>query len=499
MSDERPFRIEKLEALRAAGIEPYPTSTTRDTTARAALERFDELHAAGTRITLAGRLMQLREMGKAAFAHIEDGSGRIQLYFKRDVIGDDVFARLKQLDLGDFLEATGTLFTTKTGEKTLQVASYRLLAKALAPLPAKGAGGMLKLSDDEARYRRRYLDLIANRETEVPIFVARARVLSAIREFLNARDFVEVETPILQPLYGGATARPFITHHNAINRDMFLRIAPELYLKRLIVGGIERVYEIGRTFRNEGVDREHNPEFTMMECYWAYADYQDMMRLVEEMYAHIAQAVVGRLTFEYLGAPIDMRPPWQRLTLRAAIAEHTGIDYEDYPDRQSLAAAMRAGGFEVDPVLARGRLIDVLKDSAMRGMTAKIKQPTILYDYPADISPLAKRKPGAADIAERFQAFAGGLELGNAFTELNDPLDQRARFEDQARQRAGGDLEAQPLDEDYLEALETGMPPTAGFGGGIDRLTMLLTDQRSIREVILFPALREAPHTPDPE
>jgi lysyl-tRNA synthetase class 2 len=341
------------------------------------------------------------------------------------------------------------------------------------------------------RYRRRYMDLIANRDTEIPIFVGRARVLSSMREFLNARGFVEVETPVLQPLYGGATARPFITHHNAANRDLYLRIAPELYLKRLIVGGIERVYEIARNFRNEGVDREHNPEFTMMECYWAYADYQDMMRLVEDMYAHITQVVVGRTTFEYLGNAVDMRPPWQRIPLRQAIAEHTGIDYDDYPDRDSLAAAMRAKGYDVDPKLGRGRLIDGLKDVITRGPTAPIQQPTILYDYPVDLSPLAKRKPGTEDVAERFQIYAGGLELGNAFTELNDPFDQRARFEDQARQRARGDAEAQVLDEDYIDALEVGMPPTAGFGGGIDRLAMLLTNQSSIREVILFPTLRE--------
>lgn len=372
------------------------------------------------------------------------------------------------------------------------------MPKAIACSPRRSCrcrprarGGLLKLSDDEVRYRRRYLDLIANRETEIPIFAARARVLSAMREFLNGRGFMEVETPILQPLYGGATARPFVTHHNAANRDMFLRIAPELYLKRCIVGGIEKVYEIARNFRNEGVDRQHNPEFSMMECYWAYADYEDMMRLVEEMYAHIAEVVVGRLTFEYLGAPIDMRPPWKRISLRQAILDATGIDYADYPDRESLAAAMRAKGHEVDPKLGRGRLIDSLQDAVVKGEHAKIKDPVFLYDYPLDLLPLAKRKPGTADTVEAFQAFAGGLELGKAFTELNDPLDQRARFEDQARQIARGDDEAQRLDEDFLDALEVGMPPTGGFGGGIDRLTMLLTDQDSIREVILFPALRE--------
>ena len=493
MSDEREYRLEKLEALRAAGIEPYPTTGIRTMTAVEATERYDELtKEPAQEIILAGRLMLRREMGKSVFAHIEDASGRIQLYFKKDVIGEEPFAQLlKLIDLGDFIEATGTLFTTRTGEQTLHVRRYRLLSKALRQLPAKGAGGALKLFDDEVRYRKRYLDLLANRESEVPIFVARARILAAMRQFLDAHGFLEVETPILQPLYGGATARPFTTFHNAAEREMYLRIAPELYLKRLIVGGIERVYEVARNFRNEGVDWFHNPEFTMMECYWAYADYQDMMRLMEQMHARITQATLGQLTFEYLGTPIDMTPPFQRLTLREAIREHIGIDYEEYPAREGLAAVMRERGYEVNPVYGRGRLIDELKDSIVKGRNAKIVQPTFLYDYPVDLSPLAKRKPGTADVAERFQLFIGGLEMGNAFTELNDPLDQRARFEDQMRQRAGGDLEAQMLDEDYIEALEVGMPPTAGWGGGIDRLTMLLTNQDSIREVILFPTLRE--------
>jgi lysyl-tRNA synthetase, class II len=490
MSDEREARLRKLDELRAAGIDPYPIESHRTHTAAQALAHFDELQAAGTPATLAGRLMRLREM-KSPFGNIEDGSAQIQVYFNRDALGDEAFRQLKLIDLGDFLEVVGTLFTTKTGEKTLRVSAFRLLAKALLPLPAKGAGGDLKLFDPETRHRKRYLDLLANRETELPIFVARARAVQAMREFLNARGFLEVETPILQPLYGGATARPFVTHHNAADRDMYLRIAPELYLKRLIVGGIERVYEIARNFRNEGADRSHNPEFTMMECYQAYADYQDMMRLVEELYCFIAEQTCGSPRIEYLGVPLDLTPPWTRITLREAIAEHTGIDYEDYPERDALAAAMQAHGFAVDPKLSRGRLIDDLKDAIIKGPSAKIKGPVFLYDYPLDLSPLAKRKPGTRDTVERFQAFAGGLELGNAFSELNDPLDQRARFEDQASQRERGDDEAQMLDEDYIEALEVGMPPTGGYGGGIDRLVMLLTNQDSIREVILFPTLRE--------
>ena len=491
MSDEREARLEKLAALRAAGIDPYPAQSHRTHTAAETLAHFDALQSEGQEITLTGRLVLLREMGKSAFAHLEDGTARIQIYFKQDTIGEDAFRRIKLLDLGDFLEVTGALFTTRTGEKTLAVRRYAVLSKSLRPLPTKGAGGEMKLFDPELRHRKRYLDLLANREVEFPIFQARAKILAAMREFLNGRGFIEVETPILQPLYGGATARPFVTHHNTLDRDFYLRIAPELYLKRLIVGGFERVYEIGRSFRNEGMDREHNPEFSTMEFYQAYADFEEVMRQVEEMHAHITLAVCGTLQISYLGMELDMTPPFQRMTLREAIAEHTAIDYGEYPERDALAEVMRAKGYTVDPRLGRGKLIDHLKDSITRGRDPKIKGPTFLYDYPFDISPLAKRKPGEPDTTERFQLFAGGLEMGNAFSELNDPLDQRVRFEDQARQRAGGDDEAQLLDEDYIEALEVGMPPTGGWGGGIEKLTMLLTNQETIREVILFPALRE--------
>ena len=491
MSDEREARLEKLAALRAEGIDPYPARSHRTHTAAETLAHFDEIQGQGEPITLVGRLMLRREMGKSVFANIEDGSADIQIYFKRDTIGDEAFQRLKLIDLGDFLQVTGTLFSTKTGEKTLAVQQYELLSKSLTPLPAKGAGGDLKLTDPEVRHRKRYLDLLANREVEFPIFQARAKILSSMRQFLDARGFMEVETPILQPLYGGATARPFVTHHNTLDRDFYLRIAPELYLKRLIVGGFERVYEIGRSFRNEGMDREHNPEFSTMEFYQAYADFAEVMRQVEEMHAHMTLAVCGALQISYLGMDLDMTPPFQRMTLREAIAEYAGIDYDKYPERDALAEAMRKKGHTVDPKLGRGKLIDNLKDSITRGRSPKITGPTFLYDYPFDISPLAKRKLDDPNTTERFQLFAGGLEMGNAFSELNDPLDQRVRFEDQARQRAGGDDEAQVLDEDYIEALEVGMPPTGGWGGGIEKLTMLLTNQETIREVILFPALRE--------
>jgi lysyl-tRNA synthetase, class II len=487
--DEREARLAKLEAIRAAGIDPYPTISYRTHTAHEALEQYDALQ--DQTLTAAGRIVLWRDMGKSVFAHIEDGTGRIQIYFRRDVIGDEPFARLKWLDLGDTIEVTGTLFTTRTGEKTLKVERWRLLSKSLLPLPAKGAGGEMKLFDAETRQRKRYLDLIANREEKIPVFVGRAKTLAGMREFLQARDFVEVETPVLQPIYGGATARPFVTHHNTLDRDLYLRIAPELYLKRLIVGGMERVFEIARNFRNEGIDRSHNPEFTMMECYQAYADYRTMMGLTEELVAHVARAVRDTTQITYAGTALDLAPPWKRIPLREAIAEFTGIDYGDYPDVESLREAMRAHGYEVDPRLGRGRLIDELKDTVIKGESARIKDPLFLYDYPRDLSPLAKLKPGSTDTVERFQAFAGGLELANAFTELNDPLDQRARFEDQARQRAGGDEEAQVLDEDYIEALEVGMPPTGGMGMGVDRLVMLVTGEESIREVILFPTMRE--------
>jgi lysyl-tRNA synthetase class 2 len=487
--DEREARLAKLAAIRAAGVDPYPTTSERTHTAAEAQAGYDALQ--DQVIVLAGRIMRWRDQGKSVFADIADGSGRIQIYFKRDVIGEEPFARLQWLDLGDTIEVAGMLFTTRTGEKTLKVERWRLLAKSLLPLPAKGVGGEMKLFDHETRHRKRYLDLIANREEEMAIFLGRAQALAALREFMQRRGFVEVETPVLQPLYGGATARPFVTHHNALDRDLYLRIAPELYLKRLVVGGIERVYEVARNFRNEGIDRSHNPEFTMMECYQAYADYQDMMRLTEELAAHMALAVRGTTRIEYEGAAIDLAPPWRRLPLREAIAEFTGIDYAAHPDAADLRRVMREHGYEADPKLGHGRLVDTLKDAIIKGESAKIKDPVFLYDYPRDLSPLAKLKPGSADTVERFQAFAGGLELGNAFTELNDPLDQRARFEDQAHQRAGGDEEAQVLDEDYIEALEVGLPPTGGLGVGVDRLVMLLTGQDSIREVILFPTMRE--------
>lgn len=487
MTEERDVRLQRLHTLRERGVNPYPNRVARSHTIAEALQHFEEWQGEEHNLTLVGRIRLMRDMGKAAFAHIEDGTGRIQLYFRINDIGEEAYRSLKLLDIGDFIQVSGFLFLTRTQERTLHVRELRLLSKSLRPLPEKFHG----LEDVEIRQRKRYLDLLSNGEAVRSIFVTRSRTISAMRRYLDGHGFLEVETPILQPLYGGATARPFVTHHNTLDRDLYLRIAVELYLKRLIVGGFERVYEIGRDFRNEGIDRNHNPEFTMMECYQAYADYNDMMKLVEEMFCFIAQEVKGSATITYQGTSIDLTPPWPRVPLLKAIEIYTGIDVERFPERESLAAEMRAKGYEVDPKLGRGRLIDDLKGAMFRKGIPDLKQALFLIDYPLDVSPLAKQHSEVAGLTDRFQPFVGGLEMGNAYTELNDPLDQRARFEDQARQRAQGDEEAQMLDEDFLEALETGMPPTGGLGIGLDRLAMLMADQESIRDVILFPTMRK--------
>jgi lysyl-tRNA synthetase class 2 len=427
--------------------------------------------------------MSIRVMGKSTFAHIEDGSGRIQIYLRQDTLGEEGYEFFKRdFDIGDFIGVTGQLFRTRTGEVTLQVSDFKMLAKSLHPLPEKWHG----LKDVETRYRQRYLDLIANEEVR-EIFVIRARIVSALRRFLDERGFLEVETPVLQPLYGGAAARPFVTHHNVLDQDLYLRIADELYLKRLIIGGYERVYEIGKDFRNEGVSFYHNPEFTQLEFYQAYADYNDVMEMAEEMVSYVAQEVLGTTRITYQGNEIDLAPPWPRHSLRQAIEEKSGIDYQDYPDAQSLYQAIRAIGGNVEPRATRGKLIDALLSNYVE---PKLIHPTFLVDYPLEVSPLAKRKPGHSETVERFEGFAGGMEICNAYSELNDPLDQEERFLAHGRDYEAGDEEAHQMDEDWLTALSYGMPPTGGFGMGIDRLTMLLTNQVSIREVILFPHLR---------
>jgi len=487
MAEERDVRLQRLYNLREQGINPYPNHVQRTHTIAEVLNHFDEWRGPENSYTLVGRIRLMREMGRAAFFKIEDGTGSIQLYFRVNDIGEAAYRSLKLLDIGDFIQATGFLFVTRTGERTLHVKEYSLISKSLRPLPEKYHG----LEDKEIRQRKRYLDLIANGEEAREVFVIRSRTISAMRRYLDEHGFIEVETPILQPLYGGATARPFVTYHNTLERTLYLRIAVELYLKRLIVGGFERVYEIGRNFRNEGIDRSHNPEFTMMECYQAYADYEDIMRLVEDMIHFIALEVKGTPRITYQGTEIDLTPPWPRYRLLDAIAEFVGIDVEKFPDKESLAAEMRRHGYEADPKQGRGRLIDDLKEAMFRKGIPELKQALFLTDYPLDVSPLAKHHATIPGLVDRFQIFIGGLECGNAFTELNDPLDQRARFEDQMRQRAQGDEEAQVLDEDFIEALEIGMPPTGGLGIGIDRLTMVMADQESIRDVILFPTLRK--------
>ncbi len=503
LSDLEKIRVEKLLKMRSLGIEPYPTRAhpthTTQQASRAFLqaeEAAGDPHAAPTvQATLAGRIRSIRLMGKIAFAHIEDGSGRLQLFFRANELGEEKLAFFREyFDLGDFIEAEGAMVRTRTGEITLLVQDFRMLAKAISPLPAakdEVVDGKLvrhaTLSDPETRYRQRYADLAVNPEVR-EVFRTRARAVRAIRDFLDSRGFLEVETPILQPIYGGAAARPFVTYHNQLKQNLYLRISFELYLKRLLVGGLERVYEIGRDFRNEGVSFKHNPEFTQLEYYWAYADYLKVMALTEEMVAWICDQVLGSRVVKFDGHEIDFNPPWRRLSLRDGLIEAVGIDIAAHPTTASLAEAMRAKGLPVKPDAPRGKLIDGMLGDYLE---PNLIQPTFLYDYPRDISPLAKNRPGEPDWVERFEGFAGGMELCNAFTELNDPLEQEARFTEMGRNYEADDEERHPMDEDYLRAMSYGMPPQGGFGMGIDRLVMLLTDRRTIREVILFPHLRE--------
>lgn len=469
--------------MRAKGIDPYPLRFQRTHTAQAALDRFEELSTAQEAVRLAGRILTVRKMGKAAFAHIEDASGRIQLYLRLNILGEESFTTAIDLyDLGDIIGAEGVLFRTRTGEETLEVRRIEMLAKALQNPPEKYHG----LRDTETRLRRRYLDMAANPEVR-QAFTVRSRVVREVRTFFDARDFLEVETPVLQPLYGGAFARPFVTHHNALDQDFYLRIATELYLKRCLIGGFERVYEIGRTFRNEGMDRDHNPEFTMLEAYQAYADYADMMALLEQLYYEVALAVHGSPEVPYGDNVLNFTPPWQRIRLHEAIESATGIDIYAHPETDALLTQVQAQGIGVPERVTWATLVDELLAECVE---PKLVQPTLLLDYPVALSPLAKRREDDPRLVERFEAFVGGLEIANAFSELNDPLDQRERFEEQVKERAAGDEEAQPLDEDFLLALEYGMPPTGGIGIGIDRMAMLFTNSASIRDVILFPPVR---------
>jgi lysyl-tRNA synthetase class 2 len=490
-------RVHKLERLRASGVEPYPRRVKRTHTiaeALAALEAAEAASERGPQVAVAGRLRSMRVMGKAAFAHIEDGSGFIQLFVRIQDVGQEAYEMFKKdFDLGDFVGAEGPLMRTRTGEPSVLVEQIRMLSKAISPLPVikeKVMGDDLvrytAFSDVEERYRQRYADLACNSDVR-EIFRTRARTLQALRRFFEDHGFLEVETPILQPVYGGAAARPFVTQHHQLHQELYLRVAFELYLKRLLVGMYDKVYEIGHDFRNEGISHKHNPEFTQLEFYAAYWDYHDVMAFCERMIAQVAQDVLGSPIIRYAGHEIDLRPPWRRVTLRDAAIEVTGIDYLQYPTAEELAVAMRAKEFAVKPGATWGYLID---KGLLGAVEPTVVQPTFVMDYPRDISPLAKTKPGDPTHVERFEYFIGGLEVGNAFTELNDPFDQEQRFLEMGRLYAPDDEQAHPLDEDYLRAMKYGMPPNGGFGMGVDRLVMLLTDQPTIREVILFPQLR---------
>lgn len=492
LSELQEIRRQKAEQLREQGIDPYPPRAQRTHTTFEAIARFEEIEPSldgeedREPITVVGRIVSRRHQGKTIFAHIRDGHGELQLYLRRDEIGDDLFAAfLKLYDLGDFVQANGTLFRTRMGEVSLRVSGFAILTKALNAPPEKWHG----LTDVETRYRQRYVDLLANAEVR-RIFEIRSRTITALRRFLDARGYLEVETPVLQPLYGGAAARPFTTHHNALDQTFYLRIADELYLKRLLVGGYERVYEISKDFRNEGIDRNHSPEFTMLEFYEAFADYRTIMEVAHDLVVQTVTDVFGapRLTFN--GHEIDLTPPWPRLTLREAIRQACGVDYADHPEQKDLLAAARAAGADIATETVWPRIVDELLKQFVR---PNLIQPTFLIDYPVALSPLAKRKPEDPTHVERFQLYIGGGEIANAFTELNDPLDQLSRFQEQQQDREAGDEEAMPIDVDFIHALMYGMPPTGGIGIGVDRLVMLLADQPSIRDVILFPAMRSLP------
>ena len=505
LNDLEKIRQEKIEQLRQKGFEPYPTraevshSMGESLGIFAEYEKTKQENTPAPIVCVGGRMRSKRPMGKLAFSHIEDGSGRLQLMLRVNELGQEQVDLFNDLfDLGDFIQASGELMRSRTGEVTLLVKEYKLLAKALTPLPAakdeEVDGQVVRhagLTDPETRYRERYADLAVNPQVR-EIFRTRGKIVRALQEFLDSQGFLEVETPILQPLYGGAAAKPFITHHNQLKQDLYLRISFELYLKRLLVGGLDRVYEIGRDFRNEGVSFKHNPEFTQLEFYMAYADYLKVMEVTELMIAFVCDKVLGKRQVMFNGKAISFDIPWKRLELRQAILDKTGIDITQHMDEKSLAAAMQAAGLHPKEGAPRGKLIDGMIGDLVE---PNLIEPTFLYNYPRDISPLAKNIPGDPAIVERFEGFAGGMELCNAFTELNDPFEQEKRFLEMGRDYDSEDEERHPMDEDYLKAMSYGMPPTGGFGMGVDRLTMLLTGNHSIREVLLFPHLRREEET----
>ncbi|MGI6514544.1 MAG: lysine--tRNA ligase [Syntrophomonadaceae bacterium] len=472
-------RLQKVNDLRAKGIEPYGGRFERTNLAQEIKDEFESLE--GKEVRVAGRLMAKRGHGKAGFANLQDPSGNIQLYFKSDELGEQ-YELYEKCDIGDIVGIWGRVFRTKRGEISVAVDRMVYLAKSLNPLPEKWHG----LRDVELRYRQRYLDLVVNPGVR-EVFIKRSKIIRSIRRYLDDQGFLEVETPMMQPIAGGATARPFITHHNALNMDLYLRIAPELYLKRLLVGGLEKVYEINRNFRNEGISTKHNPEFTMVEIYQAYADYEVMMELGENLIYHVVMEVLGTPVVEYQGVRLDFTPPWERIAMLDAIKEYSGIDLAAVANDQEARGLAQDLGLKIDSNTTRGEIINAIFEEKVE---PHLIQPTFIYGYPVEISPLAKRNRDNPQLTDRFEIFAVNRELGNAFSELNDPIDQRKRFEMQMTKRSQGDSEAHMMDEDYLNALSYGMPSAGGMGIGIDRLVMLLTDSPSIRDVILFPTLR---------
>jgi lysyl-tRNA synthetase class 2 len=479
-SEQEQVRRQKLDKLTGMGVKPYSGKYKTTHFAADAVGRFDDHE--GQQVALAGRLMTIRAHGKASFANLQDSSGQIQIYVRLDDVGMPAYEVFELLDIGDIIGVTGVVFRTRRGEVTVAVKQFTLLAKSLRPLPEKWHG----LTNVDLRYRQRYLDLITNPEVK-DVFITRSRIVQAMRTFLNERGFLEVETPMMHLIPGGASARPFITHHNALNMNLYLRIATELHLKRLIVGGLDKVYELGRIFRNEGISTRHNPEFTSVELYQAQADYADMMELTEQMVACVAKTANGAMKIFYQGVELDLTPPWPRVTMIDAIRKHTGVDFLTIETAAQAAAAARCLGLEIKSAATRGEIMNEIFEEKVE---EHLVQPVFIIDYPIEVSPLAKRREDDPAMTYRFEAFIAASEIANAFTELNDPIDQRGRFEQQMAKRAAGDEEAQTLDEDFVTALEYGMAPTGGLGIGIDRLVMILTDSPSIRDVILFPAMR---------
>ena len=480
LTEQEQIRRAKLARYQSEGNDPYAiTKYERTHTSRQILEAFDALE--NQQVSIAGRMMARRIMGKASFVHLMDGEGRIQAYIRREDVGEDVYADFKTMDIGDIIGVVGTVFRTKTGEISIHATKLTLLTKSLRVLPEKWNG----LKDQDIRYRQRYVDTIVNPEVK-DTFVKRSQIIKALREFLDSKDFLEVDTPVLQTIEIGANSRSFVTHHNALDIPMYLRIETELYLKRLIVGGFEKVYEVGRIFRNEGMDTRHNPEFTTIELYQAYADYRDIMDLVEEMYIYVTQKVCGTLKLQYQGKEIDMTGPWTRMTMAEAVKKYSGMDYYDWQSDEQARAACEARGVHVEKNAVKGECLEACFDEFVE---PNLVQPTFIMDYPVAISPLAKRKKDEPDMTERFEFFINCMEAGNAFSELNDPIDQRGRFERQAAAKRAQGVHAD-IDEDFVAALEYGMPPTGGLGFGVDRLVMLLTDSASIRDVLLFPTMK---------